>query len=371
MEVKFVDLNRQYQSIKKDIDYTINNVIEDSDFILGKETEEFEKAFARYNKVKYSVGVSSGSCALELSLIALGIKRSDEVITAPNSFIATAFAISNVGAKPVFVDVNQDDYNLDVSKIEEKITNRTKAIIPIHLYGQCSDIKLMLEIAKKHNLKVIEDACQSHGALYHNKKAGSLGDIGCFSFYPSKNLGCFGDGGAVITNDEKVAERIRMLRNYGSKEKYFHPIKGYNKRLDAIQAAILNIKLKHLDKWNNKRRKCANLYNELLRDIDLLTPIEKEDRKHIYHIYAIRCKKRDKLIEHFKNKKISFGIHYPTPIHLQEAYSFLKYKKGDFIITENISKEILSLPMFPELTKEEIIYVCDNIKNYLNTNIKK
>ena len=365
MNINFVDLKRQYSNIKDDIDGAIQRILDNTSFILGKEVEEFEKEFAEYCGVKYCVGVDSGTSALSLALKSLGIGKGDEVITVPNTFIATTLAISSTGASVKFVDINPDTYNIDVAKLENAISDKTKAIMPVHLFGQPANMDKVLEIAKEHNLRVVEDACQAHGAEYKGKKTGSMGDVACFSFYPGKNLGAYGDGGALMTNDEELRDKLIALRNYGSKIKYHHPIKGFNNRLDAIQAAVLRVKLKHLDKWNEKRRKNAQLYNELLRNGNLEAPIEERSGKHVYHLYVIRTKQRDKLAEFLGSRGISTGVHYPIPIHLQKAYEELKLGKGSFPITEKYAGEILSLPMFAELEDEEIKYVADIIKDYL------
>jgi len=365
MNVPFVDLKRQYDSIKDEVNTKINKVLQNTHFILGENSDAFEKEFANYCGVKYGVGVASGSDALTLNLKALGIGKGDEVITAPNTFIATVDAISRNGAKPVFVDIDPETYNIDVAEIEEKITDKTKAIIPVHLYGQPADMDEIIKIAKKYDLKIIEDACQAHGAEYKGKKVGSLSDVGCFSFYPAKNLGAYGDGGMVVTNNEQIAERIKMLRNYGQSKKYYHDFIGYNSRLDEIQAAVLRVKLRYLDEWNDKRREHAKLYNELLENVSgIETPTEKEFVKHVYHLYVIRCKNRNELQNYLSSKGVSTGIHYPIPVHLQKAYKHLEYKEGDFPITEKYAKEILSLPMFPELTDEEIEAVVGLIRSH-------
>jgi dTDP-4-amino-4,6-dideoxygalactose transaminase len=364
MRVGFVDLKRQYEKIKNEIDNAIFKAVNDGDFILGKELRAFEKEFASYCGSKFCAGVNSGTSALHLTLIALGITKGDEVILPANTFIATAFAVSYTGAKPVFVDIDRESYNMDTTKIKEKITKETKAIVPVHLYGQTADMNHVLELAKEYDLKVIEDCCQAHGALYNGKKAGSIGDIGCFSFYPSKNLGAYGDGGAIVTSDEKLLEKIHMLRNYGQKVKYHHLIKGFNDRLDNIQAAILRVKLKYLDRWNEARRKHALFYNSLLEDSDAIIPVQKDYAKHIYHQYVIRITERDNLSKYLNSKQISTSIYYPVPIHLQKAYSDLNYKKGTFPITERYANEIISLPIFPELKQEEIRYVVRNVKDF-------
>lgn len=362
MKVKFMKLNEQHKSIKPEIDTAIERVLDNSSFILGSEVEDFEKQFASYNKTKHCIGISSGTSALTLSLKALNIKPGDEIITPVNSFIATSVAISSVGAKPVFIDINKDTYNIDHTKIKKKITSKTKAILPVHLYGQSLNMDKITEIAEEKNLHIIEDACQAHGAEYKNKKVGSIGNLGCFSFYPSKNLGAFGDGGAVITNNEELAEKIRMFRNYGEKKKYHHKVIGENLRLSGLQASILKIKLKYLDNWNQSRKNNAALYNRLLENIDIITPRQIQD--HVYHLYVIRTKNRQELQNFLTKNGIQTGIHYPIPISLQEAYKHLNHKENDFPVSEQYSKEILSLPMSPELTPEEITYVTNKIKEY-------
>jgi dTDP-4-amino-4,6-dideoxygalactose transaminase len=366
MEIPFVDLTRQYNSIKEEIDIAVRDTIASSRFILGENVELFEKEFAGYCGTRYAIGVASGTDALNLAIEALGIRQGYEVITVANSFIATADAISRVMASPILVDVDQESYNIDTNQIREKITPKTKAIIPVHLYGQPADMDRISEIAEKNDLKIIEDACQAHGALYKGKKAGSFGNIACFSFYPAKNLGAYGDAGAVVTNDRELAEKIRALRDYGQTRKYHHEIIGHNSRLDEIQAAILRVKLKYLDQWNESRRSHANKYNELLGEISgIETPTEKDFASHIYHLYVIRHEKRDELREWLNSKGVATGIHYPKPIHLQNAYKHLGYGEGSFPITERYSKEVLSLPMFPELTEEEIDTVVKLIESFM------
>lgn len=360
--IPFVDLKRQYLSIKEEIDLKVEDVLQHTHYILGENVEAFEEEFADYCSVKYAVGVASGSDALILSLKSLGIESGDEVITVPNTFIATVDAISKVGAKPVFADVDADTYNIDVNKIEECITDNTKAIIPVHLYGQMADMDPILKLADDYDLKVVEDACQAHGAEYKHKKAGSLGDTGCFSFYPAKNLGAAGDGGIITTNNEELAEKLRMLRNYGQSKKYYHDFIGFNSRLDEIQAAILRVKLKYIDHWNEQRREKAKIYNKLLEKIpQIIRPVEEEFRKHVYHLYVIQCESRDELQDYLSSKGISTGIHYPIPVHLQEAYKKLGYDQLNFPVTERCANKIISLPMFPELKNDEIKYVTDNI----------
>jgi dTDP-4-amino-4,6-dideoxygalactose transaminase len=354
MNIPLVDLRRQYLSIKKEIDGAIQEVIDKSSFIMGENVQEFEDEFAEFCGVKYGVGTSSGTAALHLALLVCEIKQGDEVITVPYTFIGTTEAVSYTGAKVVFVDIEDRSYTMDPEKIEQAITERTKAIIPVHLFGQPADMDNILAIAKKHNLVVIEDACQAHGAEYRGKKVGSLGDIACFSFYPAKNLGAYGDAGMVVTDNKELAEKVRLLRDHGRNKKYYYQVEGYNYRLDAIQAAILRAKLRHLAEWTEKRRRNAKLYNELLKGSRVRTPVEMEYAKHIYHLYVIRTEKREQLYSRLKEKGISAAVHYLLPLHLQEAYRYLGWKKGDFPVSEACAKGLLSLPMFPELTQGEI-----------------
>ena len=366
-KIEFLDLKKQYKFIKKEIDTAINNVLKSGNFIGGKEVEKLEQEIAKFCKAKYTVGVNSGTDALFLSLVALGIGRGDEVITSPFTFIATGEIITNTGAKPVFVDIEPGSFNIDPFKIEKAITQKTKAIIPVHLFGQMADMDIIMRIARRYNLKVIEDAAQAIGAEYKGKKAGTWGDLGCFSFFPSKNLGAYGDGGMVITNNKKLAEKIHLLRNHGSdpKNKYRNLILGINSRLDAIQAAILRIKLRHLKEWNKQRQRIAKYYNQKLkkvRDIDI--PKILPNRTHIFHQYTIRTKSRDKLSNFLKKQGIETKIYYPIPLHLQPAFKFLGHKKGNFPEAEKASKEALSLPIFPELTKTEQEFIVKKIKSF-------
>ena len=365
MKIPFVGLQAQHQQLKQEILSLINNCLDNASFIGGEQVERFEEEFAKFCQAPYCVGVSSGTDALRFSLIAAGVGQGDEVITVPNTFIATTEAISQVGAKPVFVDINSATYNIDVNQIESVVTSRTKAIIPVHLYGQSADMDPILEIAERHNLIVIEDACQAHGALYKGKRVGSLGIAGCFSFYPGKNLGACGEAGAVITKDEKIASIIKMLRNHGQIKKYYHKIEGYNGRLDAIQAGILRIKLKRLEDWNKKRRQVARWYNDLLSGIpQVKTPYEASFSKSVYHLYVIVAKRRDDLMQFLASKGVDAGLHYPLPLHLQSAYAHLGYKEGDFPISEKVSKKLLSLPIFPEITWDQVNYVSNCIKEF-------
>ena len=365
MKVPFLDLKRQYSTIKKEIDEAVFSVLSNARFILGPEVKTFEEKVAAYCGAKFAIGVASGTDALLLSLRACGVKPGDEVITTTFSFFASAGVISRLGAVPVFVDIDGETYNIDPEQIEKKISQKTKAIMPVHLFGQCADMDPLLEIAKEHNLKVVEDAAQAIGAEYKGKKAGTVGDFGCFSFFPSKNLGGVGDGGMVVTNDPEMAEMIRILRVHGSKPKYYHSTIGYNSRLDTIQAAILGVKLKYLDDWTKKRRKHAEIYNSAFKDLDIITPKEKSFSYHIYNQYTIAVKNRDELRKYLKEKEIGHDSYYPVPLHLQECYRFLGYNKGDLPVSEKKAMEVVSIPIYPELTEEEQGYVISTIREFV------
>ncbi|MCK5332897.1 MAG: DegT/DnrJ/EryC1/StrS family aminotransferase [Candidatus Aenigmarchaeota archaeon] len=365
MKIPFVDLNAQYQNIKPEIDAAIQSVLDNTSFILGATVNSFEQAFAKFCGTKHVIGVNSGTDALTLVLNAMGIGAGDEVITVPNTFIATTEAITRNGAIPVFVDIDPKTFNIDVNKIEAAITPKTKAILPVHLYGQMADMQKIAEIAKKHNLRVLEDACQAHGAKDNGFSPGTLSDAACYSFYPGKNLGAYGDAGCVATNSDELAHKIKMLRNHGRTEKYVHTKEGFNSRMDALQATILTEKLKHLDAWIEKRRKNAKFYDEILME-NVEIPFEETGKKHAYHLYVIRTKKREILQRALKENNISHGIHYPIPLHLQPAYEYMNHKKGDFPQTEKAAEEILSLPIYPELEKEKIEYVCEKINSAQN-----
>jgi dTDP-4-amino-4,6-dideoxygalactose transaminase len=352
LQVPFVDLASQYRSIAAEIDEAVSRVIRETDFILGREVALFEEEFASFCQAKWAVGVDSGTSALELALRAYEIGPGDEVITAANSFIASALAISHAGATPVLVDVDADTHTIDVAAIEKAITLRTKAIIPVHLYGHPADMDAIMNLAERRGLIVIEDACQAHGARYKGKTAGSLGHAAAFSFYPGKNLGAYGDGGAVVTNDEAIAKSLRMLRNYGQREKYQHMFRGYNRRLDTLQAAVLRIKLKHLEEWNDARRQHAKNYGRLLGQTGIGVPRAAAHYESVWHLYVIQTDQRDALKEYLATRGIGVGIHYPVPIHLQPAYRDLGYRQGDFPVTERCARRILSLPMYAELTPE-------------------
>ena len=364
MKIPLVDLKRRYESIKEDIDLGIKRVIENTSFINGEDVKLFEQEFAAYCGKKYGIGCANGTSALQLALEALEIGEGDEVITVPNTFIATSEAIGHVGAKVKFVDVDERTMLIDPDALEKAIGPRTKAIIPVHLYGQMADMKKIMAIAKKHNLKIIEDCAQAHGAEQNGKKA-PHGDIGCFSLFPAKIIGAFGDAGIIVTDNEKIAKKIKMLTDHGRIDKYNSKFEGHNHRLDTIQAAILRPQLKKLNEWVTRRREIANMYNILLKDtVD--TPYEQEGNKHAYYMYVIKFKNRDALMEKLKHRSIATGIHYPTPLHLQPAYSHLNLKEGSFPNAEKSAKEILSLPMFPEMTDEEVRYVAEQVTNAVN-----
>ncbi len=361
--IPFVDLKKEYQSIKEEINKAIQNVLDKQWFLFGEELKEFEKEFSKYLGMKYGIGVNSGSDALYLAVRALDINKGDEIITISHTFISTIDAIVRNGAKPIFVDINPDTYTIDVTQIKEKISEKTKAILPVHLYGLSSDMDPIMELAEKYGLYVIEDACQAHGAEYNGKKVGNFGNLACFSFYPSKNLGAYGDGGMIVTNDDKLYKKLKLSRNYGQQKKYYHDFVGVNSRLDEIQAAILGVKLKYLNEWNKKRRINARKYNELLEDSDIITPIEMEYAKHVYHLYVIQSKKRNQLKEFLENNNIQTLVHYPIPVHLQKAYSIYK-DVFKLPITEMICNNILSLPMHPWLHEKEIQFISQTIKNF-------
>lgn len=364
MEIKFLDLKKQYPLIKEEILDKFNDVINNSSFISSGYVKEFEFEFAKYCNTKYCICVNGGTSALYLALMAMGIGNDDEVILPANTFIATAEAVSLLGAKPVFVDVKEDSALIDFNEIENSITKKTKAIIPVHLYGQCADMNEIMKIAKKHKLTVLEDACQAHGAEYKNKKAGTFGSCAAFSFYPGKNLGAWGDGGAVVTNNKKLADKIYLLRHHGEIKKYHHNIIGGNFRINEFQGAVLSTKIKYLEEWNEKRRKNADLYLKYLEN-DKVIPINTEKtNKPVWHLFVVKLKNRKKFMDYLKEKGIQSGIHYPIPLYLTKAYSHLTYKKGDFPVSEKLSKEIVSLPMYAELTKEEIKYISEIINNY-------
>jgi dTDP-4-amino-4,6-dideoxygalactose transaminase len=364
--VPFLDLWSQHQPLMNELTSAMQAVIERSALAGGPFVASFEEEFAAYCESTYAVGVGNGTDALWLSLLACGIGPGDEVITVPNTFIATAEAISFSGAKPVFVDVDPASYTMDPNRLECAITPRTKAIIPVHLYGQMADMDPILEIARRHGLKVIEDACQAHGATYKGWQAGSLGDAGCFSFYPGKNLGAVGEAGAVVTNDAALAARIRVLRDHGQDTKYHHSRIGWNARMDGIQGAVLSVKLRRLDRGNDQRREHARLYNLLLGVLDgVVVPTDAADRGHVYHLYVVRLKNRDAVLEELGRRGIACGVHYPKPVHLQKAYAELALGPGSFPVSERCARESLSLPMYPELTKEQVETVVSQLASVL------
>ncbi|WP_219884423.1 DegT/DnrJ/EryC1/StrS family aminotransferase [Orenia metallireducens] len=361
-----MNLSDCYEEIYDEIMVKIKSIIDKTQFIGGEEVDKFEQEFADYCNVKHAVGCANGTDALILALKALDIGSGDIVLTVPNTFIATAEAITLVGAKVDFIDIEEDNYTMNPNKLREYLVNQKspeniKAIIPVHLYGQMCDMEEIMKIAKEYNLKVIEDSAQAHGAKLNGKGPGEYGDIATFSFYPGKNLGAFGDAGAIVTNNLELAKRIKMLSNHGRVDKYKHKIEGYNSRLDSIQAAVLRIKLKHLDKWTKQRIEKAEYYNSLLNDKEVILPKVRSLGKHVYHLYAVRVKDRDKLRDKLSSLGIATGIHYPIPLHLQPAYKYLGYKEGKFPISEQVSKEIISLPLWPEISHKQIEEVCEHI----------
>lgn len=348
--IPFLDLKAQYQSIKSEIDAAVLGVLASGQYILGEEVARLEQEFADYCNVKHAIAVNTGTSALHLSLLAAGVGPGDEVITVPFTFVATVSAICYTGARPVFVDVEPVTLTMDPAKLEAKITPRTKAIVPVHLYGQMADMDAIKAIADHYRIAVIEDACQAHGAEYKGARAGSIGTSGCFSFYPGKNLGACGEGGIVVTNSDDQAKTMRMLRDWGQEQRYHHLLKGFNYRMDAIQGAILRIKLGHLEAWTEARRAHGRRYSSLLgRSVNLRTPVEIADRRHVYHVYAIRSRDRDELQRVLTAEGIQSGLHYPIPIHLQKAHADLGYQVGDFPISETAAREVLSLPIYPEM----------------------
>ena len=392
MNIPLIDLKAQYKSISEDLDRVTKEVLSSAGYIMGKNVTEFEKEFAEYVGVKHAISVGNGTDALVIALKSLGIGAGDEVITTPFTFFATAETISAVGAVPVFVDVEKDTFNIDPSKIEEKITEKTKAIVPVHIFGQSAKMDEINAIAEKHNLKVIEDACQAIGGKYKGRNIGTLGDVACFSFFPTKNLGCAGDGGIIVTDNDDVATIARALRTHGSGEngqkaynllnnineeidtvqnaddtvynplKYYNYLIGYNTRLDAIQAAILRVKLPHIDEWNAKRREIAKVYDERLKDTDLVTPAVSEENVPVYHMYILQSENREAMLSKLKEKGVATGVYYPVPLHLQKVYKDLGYKEGDMPVAEYLSHRTFAIPVYPELTEEQVDYIIESIK---------
>ena len=393
MNIPLIDLKAQYNSLAEELNKATIDVLSSANYIMGKNVVEFEKEFAEFLGVKHAISVGNGTDSLVVALKSMGIGEGDEVITTPFTFFATAEAISAVGATPVFVDVNKQDFNIDVTKIEEKITYKTKAIMPVHIFGQCADMDAINEIAKKHNLLVIEDACQAIGGRYKGRRIGTLGDVACFSFFPTKNLGCAGDGGMIVTNNDEIAIIARALRTHGSGEngqrafnllnnieenietaegandtvynplKYYNYLIGFNTRLDAIQAAILRVKLKEIDKWNARRREIVNEYNEAFRGLDLVTPYCNANVEHVYHMYILQSENREEVLTKLKEKGVATGVYYPVPLHLQKVYKDLGYKEGDMPVSEYLSHRTFAIPVYPELDEEQIKYIIDSIKN--------
>jgi dTDP-4-amino-4,6-dideoxygalactose transaminase len=392
MNIPLIDLQAQYNSLAEKLDKAALGVLSSANYIMGKTVIDFEKDFANFIGVKHAISVGNGTDALVISLKAMGIGEGDEVITTPFTFFATAETISAVGATPVFVDVNKETFNIDVTKIEEKITSKTKAIMPVHIFGQSADMDEINEIAKKHNLYVIEDACQAVGGKYKGRKIGTLGDVACFSFFPTKNLGCAGDGGIIVTDNDEIATIIRALRTHGSGEngqkaynllnnieeevktaegandtvynplKYYNYLIGYNSRLDAIQAAILSVKLKEIDSWNSKRREIVEVYNKALQNSNLVIPTAKDCNEHVYHMYILQSENREEILAKLKEAGIATGVYYPVPLHLQKVYKSLGYKEGDMPVSEYLSHRTFAIPVYPELTKEQVDYVIQNLK---------
>ena len=368
--IPFVDLKAQYASIKSEVDCAIQGVLDSCQFTLGPEVAKFEEEFAAYSGASMGIGVNTGTSALHLALLAADVGPGDEVITVPFTFVATVSAICYTGARPVFVDIDANTLTIDPAGVEAAITPRTKAIIPVHLYGQTADMDPILAVARKHGLMVIEDACQAHGAAYKGRRAGSMGDMGCFSFYPGKNLGAYGEGGMVVTGNTQFARTIRMLRDWGAEKKYEHELKGYNFRLEGIQGAVLRVKLRHLDAWTDARRRAARNYDEALRGV-VPTPDCLPHNRHVFHIYAIRAPERRAWQHALAAAGVQTGIHYPTPIHLLPAHADLGYRKGQFPHSELAADEVLSLPMFPELTESQIEMVAESIRRLADGPVKR
>ena len=360
--IPFLDLKAQYASIEDEIVAAVTRTLASTQFVLGSEVAAFEEEFSAYCGGRFGVGVNSGTSALHLALLAAGVGPGDEVITVSCTFVATVAAVDYTGARPVFVDVDPKTLNMDVSKVEAAITERTKAILPVHLHGQSADLDPIMDVARRHNLVVIEDAAQAHGAEYKGRRVGSIGDLGCFSFYPGKNLGACGEGGMVVTNNEEYAQRIRMLRDWGQERKYHHVYKGFNYRMEGVQGAALRVKLRHLDAWTEARRQHAEHYSALLADSGIPTPVAETYARHVYHVYAVQVPRRDAIQQALQDRAIQTGIHYPIPVHLQKAYSEFGYTDGDLPVTEQAATQLLSLPMFPELRGNQIEEVCGALR---------
>lgn len=368
--VPFLDLKAQYSHVEKEIEISLKEVMKNTAFASGPFVQKFEKEFAEFCGAKHCIAVNSGTSALHVALLAHGVKPGDEIITVPNSFIATTWAITYCGATPVFIDADPDTLLMDCDLIEAAITDKTKVILPIHLYGQPANIDRINEIAKKHNLVVVEDAAQAHAATYDGIRVGGKGNTACFSFYPGKNLGAYGEGGAVTTDDDEVAERIQMLRNHGQSKKYHHDMIGYNYRMDGFQGAVLSIKLKYLQEWTDRRNAIADMYHEGLKDIkEIKLPVIKPNMTSAYHLFVIHTSYRDELMAYLSDNGVSAGLHYPVPIHLQPAYEDLNYKKGDFPVSESNADNCLSLPMFAELTHDDVNKVIEKICDFFKERV--
>lgn len=363
--IPMVDLSRQYQMLKKEIDRAIQEVLDNTQFILGPNVVSLEEDIATYNGLSHAVGIANGTDALLIALRACGIGDGDEVITTPFTFIATAEVIAELNAVPVFVDIVPETFNIDPRKIEERITDKTRAVIPVHLFGQPADMDRIIDIAQRHNLKVIEDCAQAFGAEYKGRKVGTFGDCGCFSFFPSKNLACYDDGGMIITGDERIADVIRMLRNHGSSVRYYHDMLGYNSRLDEIQAAIVRVKLKRIDELNEMRRVNADLYRSMITRRDIVLPAEEPGSKHVYHQFTLRSERRDDIAKRLSEENIASAVYYPVPLHKQKAFNLQGSLSSDLSISEKFAEEVLSLPMFPELMEGEIHQICHVINHAL------
>ena len=367
--IPLVDLKAQYRGVKPDIDAAIADVLENAQFALGPSVEAFERDFASYCGTTEAVAVNTGTSALHVALLAVGVRPGDEVITVPFTFVATVAAIEYAGAKPVFVDIEPTYHTIDPSALERAITPLTRAVIPVHLFGHPADMDPILDVARRHKLAVIEDACQAHGADYKGRRAGSLGDIGCFSFYPAKNLGACGEGGAAVTGHQPYADKMRLLRSWGEQTRYEHVIRGFNYRMDGIQGAVLGVKLRHLERWTEARRRLAATYSRLLAGTGAQTPMERPGDRHVYHVYAVRLLQRDAWRAHLQGAGIQTGVHYPVPVHLQPAYRDLGYKTGDFQVAEAVAGEVLSLPLFAEMTDAQLEEVCGVIRAGLPANV--
>ncbi len=357
--IPLVDLRAQYRGLKPEIDAAIAEVLASAQFVLGPAVEAFERDFAAYCGTTHAVAVNSGTSALHIALLAAGVRPGDDVITVPFTFVATIAAIEYAGARPVLVDIEPDYATIDASAIERAVTPRTRAVVPVHLFGQPADMEAVLAVARRHNLAVVEDACQAHGAEYRGRRVGGIGDIGCFSFYPGKNLGAYGEGGAAVTNNPAHAETMRLLRSWGEKTRYEHQVKGFNYRMDGIQGAILGVKLRHLERWTEARRAHAAVYRRLLTERGIQTPVERPDVRHVYHLFTLRLPQRDAWRDRLSALQIQTGIHYPIPVHLQPAYRELGYGPGDFPVAERLAREVLSVPIFPEMTTAQVETVAE------------